>query len=382
MGKFLKVLKKAKKFPESKKGLKSEAFSSLFDSHEIRYAEKGSRQSIYSQSKKRDKNEKIILDGKKANAINIENKVSNNLQLRPKENILKGVSFTEPNFTDLKDSKSFVKESEKEYLAKNVLDKDIIGEKLMDLRRKCSQNTCKKIHYPNKISKKSRKNELFTFYSPNSDISEHFKIIRTIILNLENKKSLKTILVTSALPKEGKSFITSNLAVSIARGFDKYVLLVDADLKRPSLHEFFEIDADKGLCDFLTDHQLELSSLIKKTKIEKLSLLPSGSCLENSSELLSSEVMSLFIQEIKNRYDDRHIIIDSLPAQFSETLALVEKVDGVIIVVKSGKTNKELVAKTIDTIGKKKVIGVILNYGNLELKKYYKDYNMYYKKLA
>jgi exopolysaccharide/PEP-CTERM locus tyrosine autokinase len=347
MGKILKALKKAKKLRESKKRLESEAFSSFFDSHEIWDDNNENRQSAYSRSQKIDKN-----------------------------------ANTEPNFTDLKISKTFDKESKKEYFDKNGLDKDIIGEKLMDLRIKCSQNTCKKIHFANKIRETSRENELFTFYSPNSAISEYFKIIRTIISKLENKKSLKTILVTSALPKEGKSFITSNLAVSIARGFDKYVLLVDADLKKPSLHEFFEIEADKGLCDFLTNHKLELSSLIKKTKIKKLSLLPTGSCLENSSELFSSKVMDLFIQEIKNRYDNRYIIIDSLPAQISETLALVDKVDGVIIVVKSGKTNKELVANTIDTIGKEKVIGIILNYGNLELKKYYKYHNMYYKKLG
>ena len=220
-------------------------------------------------------------------------------------------------------------------------------------------------------SKTKRQNTLFTFYNPNSVISEHFKVIRTILLNMTTTNKVKTILVTSLFPHEGKSFISSNLAVSIAHSFDKHVLLIDADLKKPALQKIFAIKPDKGLTDFFLDQTRQLSSLIQKTEIPKLSIIASGSACGSSSELVSSDSMSHLIHELKHRYNDRYVIFDSAPVQMSDTLSLASKVDGVIIVVKAGKTSKKLVKQAIQKLGQEKILGIILNYCKVDIKKNY-----------
>jgi protein-tyrosine kinase len=252
-----------------------------------------------------------------------------------------------------------------------TIDKDEIARKLLELRQECSKQNLKKISTSknHKGSEKCRE-DLVTLHRPSSIISEQFKVARALVSKLIKMRDLRTILVTSSLPLEGKSFIASNLAVSMARGLDEHVLLVDADLTSPSLQNIFQINSNKGLSDFLVCENYELSNFIKKTKVPKLSLLPAGSFFERSSELLASELMKLFIQEVKYRYDDRIIIFDSSPLIISQSLAISDKVDGVIIVVKAGKTDRKLVNKAVEMIGRKRIVGIIMNYCNVSSWKY------------
>ena len=257
---------------------------------------------------------------------------------------------------------------------KNTIDKKAISENLLVLRKQTGRHSFKKLDSNPKRFRKKRKNHLITTVNPESIVTESFRVIRTMLFNSLEGKNIKTILITSSLPLEGKSFIAGNLAVSIARGLDQYVLLVDADLRRPSLSKLFGIDADAGLSDFLTDATYELNALIKKTETPKLSLLPAGSAYEKSSELLSSELMKAFVQEVKYRYDDRYVIFDSPPAHISETLALADVVDGVIFVVNAGKTEKKIIERAVDLVGKQRIIGVILNRAESAMKQYYYYY--------
>jgi len=238
-------------------------------------------------------------------------------------------------------------------------------------RKACSEFITEKERFKVHFSKNKRKSTLFTLYKPNSVISEHFKVIRTILLNMTSTNKVKTILVTSLFPHEGKSFISSNLAVSIAQSFDKHVLLIDADLKKPALQKIFAIKPDKGLTDFFMDQTRQLSFLIQKTEIPKLSIIASGSACGSSSELVSSDSMSHLIHELKHRYNDRYVIFDSAPVQMSDTLSLASKVDGVIIVVKARKTSKKLVKQAIQKLGQEKILGIVLNYCKVDIKKNY-----------
>jgi exopolysaccharide/PEP-CTERM locus tyrosine autokinase len=222
----------------------------------------------------------------------------------------------------------------------------------------------------------NEKNILFTLCRPSSVMAEYFKVIRTILLNLTSKNKAKTILVTSVLPKEGKTFFCSNLAVSIAQSFDKHVLLIDADLKKPSLQRYFSIKQNKGLTDYFKNKDVHLSLLINKTQIPKLSIIGSGSSCHNSSELVSSESMSNLISELKHRYNDRYVIFDSAPLQMSDTLSLASKVDTVILVIKAKKTSKKLVKQTIQNIGKSKILGVVLNHCKVDVKNNYYSNNV------
>lgn len=169
-------------------------------------------------------------------------------------------------------------------------------------------------------------------------------------------------MITSPSPDEGKSFISANLAVSIAQSIDEYVLLMDCDLRKPSIHKLFGLNETKGLSDHLSSG-IPLASLLKKTFIDKLTLLPGGTIPENPSELLSSEQMRQLLSEMKSRYSDRYVIVDTPPPYItSETNAIARVVDGIVIVIRQGKTRKKEVQDIIDIYGKDKILGVIKNF--------------------
>lgn len=164
-------------------------------------------------------------------------------------------------------------------------------------------------------------------------------------------------MVTSTAPGEGKSFVAANLALSIAKSIDEYVLLMDCDLRMPSIHTRFGFTELPGLSEYLKDNK-PLSEILRKTAIGKLSFLPAGTIPPNPSELISSEQMSRLLTEVKSRYDDRYIVIDSPPPYLtSEASALARQVDAIVIVVKSGLTRKRDLQDLIDTYGRKKNTG-------------------------
>jgi exopolysaccharide/PEP-CTERM locus tyrosine autokinase len=197
-----------------------------------------------------------------------------------------------------------------------------------------------------------------------SEAAESFRILRSRILYPQDGKPRpKSILVTSSSPQEGKSFVSANLAVTIARGLDQYALLVDCDLRRPTLARLFGLASicRRGLSDYLRD-DCDIAELIQKTSIEKLSLLASGDSPVNPAELLSSIRMSRLVEELSSRYQDRLIIFDTPPYQIaSETNVLAQVVDGVVIVVGYGKSDKSHIKTMVDQIGPDKIIGVVFN---------------------
>jgi exopolysaccharide/PEP-CTERM locus tyrosine autokinase len=202
------------------------------------------------------------------------------------------------------------------------------------------------------------------FKAINQDISlpEIFKVLRSRILYPQNtEKPIKSVMITSAIPKEGKSFITANLGISLAQGMDQHSLLVDCDLRRPSLAKLFGISGSSGLVDYLRDNS-PLPHLINKTAVNKLSIIPSGRPPLNPAELLSSAKMKALVEELSKRYDDRIIIFDTPPIMVAaESGVLASLVDGVILVVREGASRKKEIQKTIDTIGKNKILGMVYN---------------------
>ena len=205
---------------------------------------------------------------------------------------------------------------------------------------------------------------LVTVSDPHSPASEQFRLLRNNILFPEKGNPPKTIMVTSASPSEGKSFVSANLAVSIAQSIDDYVLLMDCDLRAPTIHTFFGYDGGKeqGLSNYLTK-KVPLSSVLKKSSINKLTILPAGQIPSNPSELLSSDQMRRLLHEVKLRYNDRYIIIDTPPPYItSETNAIARYVDGIILVVRQGITRTKEIADIIDIYGREKILGVVANF--------------------
>lgn len=215
------------------------------------------------------------------------------------------------------------------------------------------------VHLPGNLDK-----GLVTHLKPHSFEAEQFRILKTTILFPHKGTPPRTIMVTSSAPGEGKSFVASNIAISIAKSIDEYVLLMDCDLRLPSLHTRFGFSDIPGLSEYLLEGK-SLGSIIRKTAIDKLSLLPAGKPPSNPSELISSEQMRRLLHEVKDRYEDRYIIIDSPPPYLTaEANALARQVDGIIIVVKTGKTKRSDVQDLIDTYGKEKILGVVKNFAD------------------
>jgi exopolysaccharide/PEP-CTERM locus tyrosine autokinase len=227
-----------------------------------------------------------------------------------------------------------------------------------------SQHEALDSHTPSSEPRRNRAWDERLFRSVNDEpyFPEVFKVLRSRILHPRDDRPIpRTIMITSAAPKEGKSFVSANLGISLAQGLDQYCLLVDCDLRRPSLASMFGLAAYPGLVDYLRDH-VELNRLINRTSVSKLSVLASGKPPVNPAELLGSARMRRLVDELCKRYDDRFIIFDSPPVQVaSESVVLAGQVDAVILVVRQGGAGKSLIKRLIDTIGPERLLGVVFN---------------------
>lgn len=187
--------------------------------------------------------------------------------------------------------------------------------------------------------------------------------IRKLRLNMQTPDGgqVRTILVTSALAGEGKSTVAANLAVAISQMIGDYVLLIDGDLRRPDLHNFFGLPPRPGLAEYL-QYDLDLAQLLVKTDYDKLTLLQAGRVPPNSTELLGSDKMRHLVREVKSRYPDRYVVLDSPPVlSTSEPNVLAAQVDGVVLVVRAGMTSREIVEDVLLSLNPEKVIGVVMN---------------------
>ena len=206
--------------------------------------------------------------------------------------------------------------------------------------------------------------------------AENFRHLRAQIVFPKSGQRQRLLMVTSALPDEGKTYVATNLAVSIALGIHEHVLLVDADFRRPAIHQIFGYPNASGLQEHLTG-KMQLNDLIIPTKIDKLSILPAGTEPPNPSEVLSSEIMQETLKELKAHYEDRFIIIDTTPTQIaSEASVLANYVDGIILVVMAQKTHRALIQTSIDSLGRKKILGMVFN----GYEKSYSSRDRYYKR--
>jgi protein-tyrosine kinase len=220
---------------------------------------------------------------------------------------------------------------------------------------------------------------LVTLSAPDSLDAENFKVLRGQILFPRDREVPHTILVTSAFPGEGKTFVASNLATTLALSVDDHVLLIDADLRRANIHQMFGFSNARGLHEYLIGKKV-LDDLLVKTGIEKLTVLPAGKRPRNPSELLSSNMMRQFLKEAKETYRNHFIIIDSPPSHITaEAKFLSKHVDGIIFVVMAQKTPRKDVEKAIENLGRDKVIGIVFNGYDKAHNGYSKYYDHYYK---
>ncbi|PKG23711.1 CpsD/CapB family tyrosine-protein kinase [Niallia nealsonii] len=227
----------------------------------------------------------------------------------------------------------------------------------------------------NKISKKrllDSKRKLITKYDPKSPISEQYRTIRTNILFSSVDEEIRTIMVTSSGPGEGKSTTTANLAVVFAQQ-GKSVLLVDADLRKPTVHYTFNTLNTSGLTSVLTN-QMPLMEAVQAHDEKNLFILSSGPVPPNPSELLSSRAMKHFMEQALEEFDV--ILFDTPPVlAVTDAQILANICQGSVLVVSSGSTEKDSLIKTKELLSASngKILGVVLNN-----KKQDKHNNYYY----
>ena len=246
---------------------------------------------------------------------------------------------------------------------------------------KSTDDVEKKLGLPvtGRISKSDMKNrragdELVLERFPKAIVSENVKSLRTNLQFTAIDKNLKTILVTSTNAGEGKSFVSSNLAISFAQA-DKKVLLVDCDLRKGRVHKLFRIPNTEGLSNLLTDNLENAYKYIRRTNIENLYVMTSGVYPPNPSELLSSQKNRRLIANLKNQYDI--IIFDGAPiGGLTDSVILARAMDETIVVVKDGATSWSDLSAARDALVKvdAKIAGILFNMINRKASKYYDYY--------
>jgi capsular exopolysaccharide synthesis family protein len=213
---------------------------------------------------------------------------------------------------------------------------------------------------------------IFMSTDPKSSVAESFRTIRTgLMLSSSENNPLKVILLTSSVPHEGKTTVSANLAVAMAQMGEK-VLIIDVDLRRHNLHELFGLKSKGGLTEVLLDPSLFAASIHTMKEHPNLDVLTGGVLAPNPSELLGSERMQKLMAHLRERYD--RIILDSPPVlAFSDALVLSRLADGVIMVVWGGKTPRDLVGQSVESLKGvgARILGVALNKIDITRRAYY-----------
>ncbi|MHB8716892.1 MAG: CpsD/CapB family tyrosine-protein kinase [Sulfuricaulis sp.] len=201
--------------------------------------------------------------------------------------------------------------------------------------------------------------------------TEAYKMLRTQVLQRLREKNWNSLAVTSSGVNEGKTLTAINLAISLSMEVEHTVLLVDADLRHPSIHNYFGFEVENGLSDYLTVDKPLSDLLIHPDQIPGLVVLPGGSPMTNSAEMLNSPKMAKLVEELKTRYTSRIILFDLPPLlSAADALAFSPYVDAALLVIEDGKTQTEDAKRAIELLQGTNVIGTVLNKSNFAIRSY------------
>ena len=215
--------------------------------------------------------------------------------------------------------------------------------------------------------RKLQENKIFSHIKEDG-MAEQITILKTQLLNKLEQIDGNTLMVTSAYPGEGKTFMSINLAFSIAQELHRTVLLVDCDLRQPDeghvdfISDYFGVNVDAGLTDYLLG-QVELEDILLNPGIDRLTILPGGRPILNSSELLSSTRMEMLVRDMKQRYGKNRIVIFDSPSilKISDPLAFSRLVDGILLVVEIKRSSAADIKKVMKLLKDRLILGTILN---------------------
>ena len=253
-----------------------------------------------------------------------------------------------------------------------------IYEALLKAEREQAEPITPGVHHERIIGRVSADNNIIG--KPDSILAEQFRKLTSLIITHGMANSPRSILVTSCMPEEGKTTVALNLSATIATGLDHSAILIDADLRRRCLTSLLGLKDTLGLSDVL-EERVSIEEIIIDTEIKSLTILSAGSNSSNPAELIGSTRMKSLIQQLKARYEDSYIIIDSTPlVASSEPNALSQMTDGVIVVIMADKTRRDVVKRELNAINSEKILGVVLNCAECEISAYYHKYYQSYGK--
>ena len=200
-------------------------------------------------------------------------------------------------------------------------------------------------------------------------ITEQYRLLRSKLSSLNGSHTNNVLAITSARKGEGKSLTSVNLAIVMAEDTKKKILLIDGDMRKPSIHTFFNCKAEYGLIDLLM-HKADIESAMIPSGIKNLTLLLAGEPSKSPSDLLAASVFREIIEKIRKRFD--YIIIDSPPIiPFADMNIISDVVDGILLVVRAEKTPKEMILEALKSLNKENIIGVVFNDSKKKMAKIY-----------
>jgi protein-tyrosine kinase len=196
-----------------------------------------------------------------------------------------------------------------------------------------------------------------------SQAGERYRILREQIIKSCREQRVRVVAVMSPIKGDGKTTVAANLAAAVALSYEQQALLIDADLRKPSIHQFFTVKSTPGLAEYLSSpSRTDLMNYIQKTSLSGLQILAGGKPTTLSAELLAKERMKILLREAPERFPGRLIIVDTPPVlSTSDPLVLAQQVEGIVMVVCAGKTPRACFSEAIISLGSSKVIGIILN---------------------
>jgi len=217
--------------------------------------------------------------------------------------------------------------------------------------------------------------QMVTLHNPQSLPAEHYRLLRTRILFMTQKRPVQVLLFSSAMAGEGKTTTSCNMAISMANELDKKIVLVDCDLRQSAVARYLALNDKKGLHEYLQDHA-SLDSILKPTRLERLSVITGGEPVANPSKLMASPRLAELIRELRERFD--YIILDAAPiVPLADVPLLLSHVDAVSLVAQVGKTPKKFVRQAIQTLENAQrapLLGLVLTRAENTLPTYVNQY--------
>ena len=208
----------------------------------------------------------------------------------------------------------------------------------------------------------------------NSAAAEQYKILREQVRKICSERKARVILITSPIKGDGKTTLTANLAAALALDYEEQVIVVDADMRSPSLHSYFDVKAGFGLSQFLVSKAAtEPDDYVQDTRVRGLRILTAGKSSVHAAELLTADKMKKLLESLRQKFPGHWILIDGAPVLSTpDPLVLSRHVDGIVMVVRAGETPREYVSKAIKSLDARQLLGVILNGAELGVaSKYY-----------